>query len=207
MCEHARKVHFGCTLESSDRIFLICICGKVFFSKNQLNYHSLEHSLEICDGCLHEQSFGSSVYTHQFYHFQLYKFRCIRCLDRFRTKEDFESKQKHKCDCIRIPAWRIPKDAESAGSNEGKMDASILRSRKVLCNWKGCTRKTSMKVPAFRRHCRDAHNFFLNTDADARFDSMQRRNSSGISKHATKRLDTRYQFPRKLLVVFQVKLQ
>ena len=70
MCEHAREVHFGCTLESSDRIFLICICGKVYFSKQQMSGHSYtKHGLEKCDVCLDKQKIRTNVYHHQIDHF------------------------------------------------------------------------------------------------------------------------------------------
>ena len=109
MCEHTKKVHFGCTLESSDRIFLICICGKVNFGKKQLDWHSAKHhGLEKCDVCPDKSEIKTTAYHHHIDHFQMYRYQCSRCLDRFKTREEFDSKKKHKCDCIRIPAWRLP---------------------------------------------------------------------------------------------------
>ena len=73
MCEHTREMHFGCMLDFSGRIFLICVCGKVFFSKEQLDKHSpKDHLSEKCDLCPDKQEFKHKVYHHQAVHFQMY---------------------------------------------------------------------------------------------------------------------------------------
>ena len=177
MCTHTKEVHFGCTLESSDRIFLICICGRVYFNKKTLREHSEgKHLAEECDGCEERQKIKRYVDCHQFKHFQMYRYQCSRCLDRFKTKEDFESKKKHKCDCIRIPAWRLPTVTETVGSIVKLgllMNASRLRSRRYSCGVKLCTSITPMEVPNFRNHCKEKHNllfFEYQCRCDVRFD-------------------------------------
>ena len=133
--------------ESSDRIFLICICGKVYFSKRKLRDHSLQkHGSEKCDVCHDKPEIMSKAYHHQSKHFQMYRYQCSRCLDRFKTQENFDSKKKHNCGSIRIPAWRLPTVAEIAESSvrpEIQMNAFSLRSRQYLCGVKGCTKKNT----------------------------------------------------------------
>ena len=185
MCEHVSQVHVVTTSNAENDTWLICICGKALFDKASLYNHFLtaEHSDEICGVC--NEMFRINMVEHQREHFQMYEYKCPRCLDRFKTSDRL---MNHYCDCRRVPTYEQPKPgATKSGLNvEGERDSNVNKT--YTCGVEGCPMKSgeSVKYTNIENIVWSSTILTLsNLNVDARDDSARSMNSCSTSKIAS----------------------